>query len=166
MKSFSIRTFGIAFFITGLLFAVVEKSQVNLEMFGIKTFVQQSNSKEVERLEQELAVAKQKIQILEEQRIAQVKPSTTIEPVKPITESKKEQQEQQNGTYTLNIYRNMPVVTIAKKLEEAGIIKNSTELETYLAREEYNKKVQVGEFKLKKGMTIKQIADAITRNTK
>ena len=169
MRGLSIRTFGIAFFITGLLFAVVEKTQLNLDMFGIKTFVQQSNSKEIKRLEQELAVAKQKIQILEEQRVAQVKPTTTIEPVKPVTEPKTQQQKQQkqkqSEIYKLNIYPNMPVVTIAKKLKEAGIIQNTTELETYLAKDKYNKKVQAGEFELKKGMTIKDIADTITRNT-
>ena len=48
-------------------------------------------------------------------------------------------------------------------LENAGIIKHKQDLEDYLTAQNMTARIQTGTFEMNSSMTIKQIADSITR---
>ncbi|OZI13075.1 hypothetical protein CEW92_03270 [Bacillaceae bacterium SAS-127] len=64
--------------------------------------------------------------------------------------------------YTLQITPGMASSDIGETLEKAGIIKSATEFNSFLTKNDYAKKIQVGEYKLYSSMTMKQIAIVLT----
>lgn len=178
MKQSSIRAFGIALFLVGAFYAVTEQFDVNLEPLGIKTTIKASadEAKNITKLNNDLQTANKKIQSLEAQLSESANAPAINEPSETKTTDKQGDNKQtitesnknttKDKTYTLQIYRNITTATISQKLEEAGIIQNAIELELFLAKDEYARSIQIGEYQLNSKMTIKEIADTITKNDK
>lgn len=66
--------------------------------------------------------------------------------------------------YKLEIVAGMVSHDIASILEKEKIIEEANEFETYLEENGYSKRIQLGSFELKAGMTYKQIAKIITKS--
>lgn len=91
--------------------------------------------------------------------------SSTTENVKVDQESPKTSSTNEGRkTTTIQLYKNITPYIISEKLEDAGIIQNALELELFLAKDEYARSLQIGEYKLHSDMTLKEIADTITKS--
>ncbi|MGE7111286.1 hypothetical protein [Lysinibacillus sp. NPDC047702] len=159
MNKSAIRSFGIALFLVGALLALATRFDFNI---GLPTKTS-SNEKQVEELQKKLAQANQEITSLKEQ-IKQVPKENTEKP-NP-TESKdinKSVDGSNNAaTMTLQIYSGMAPYTVAKKLEDGGIIDNSVEMELLLANAKYSRSLQIGSYEVNSSMSLEEIAKLIT----
>ncbi|MFJ5768612.1 endolytic transglycosylase MltG [Psychrobacillus sp. NPDC093180] len=63
----------------------------------------------------------------------------------------------------LHIQSGMTSRDISTSLEEAGIIQNKQDFEDYLVAQDLSSKIQIGQYELTPTMTIKQIAEIITK---
>ncbi|GGA32115.1 endolytic transglycosylase MltG [Psychrobacillus lasiicapitis] len=63
----------------------------------------------------------------------------------------------------LHIQSGMTSRDISTSLEQAGIIQNKQDFEDYLIAQDLSSKIQIGQFELNSTMTIKQIAEIITK---
>lgn len=77
-----------------------------------------------------------------------------------VTETTEGGQEQ---VYTLLVRSGESSYTICKRLEDAGLINSAVEMDSYMRKKNYQRKVQIGEFQIEKGMTYEQIADKIAK---
>ncbi|MEH7346105.1 hypothetical protein V7122_19875 [Bacillus sp. JJ1532] len=66
--------------------------------------------------------------------------------------------------YTLEIIGGMVSHDIAAMLEKEKIIDDAAQFETYLEENGYSKRIQLGSFEVKAGMSYKQIAKIITKS--
>ncbi|WP_338750113.1 hypothetical protein [Bacillus sp. FJAT-52991] len=66
--------------------------------------------------------------------------------------------------YTLRITPGMDSSEIGETLEKAGMIKSAEEFNSFLTKNDYAEKIQVGEHKIYSSMTMKQIAVVLTTN--
>lgn len=157
MKKSSFRAFGTAFFLIGAIMVIGEKFQ--LPFLSTES---SSDQEEMTKLEQQLSAAKKQITILEE----------TIETESVSNELELESDNEQSNvhtkkdtdvsTKTLYIYDGLTLSDIAQKLKDLGIIKNSVEMELFLAQKDYAKSIQIGQFELNSNMTVEEIANIIT----
>ena len=162
MKRSSVRAFGIALFLTGGLYASIQQFNIDVGIFTTE------NNSEI-KLEKDLKLANEKIAELETQlkESSEFKQkSSTTENVKVDQESPKTSStnEGRKTTTTIQLYKNITPYIISEKLEDAGIIQNALELELFLAKDEYARSLQIGEYKLHSDMTLKEIADTITKS--
>lgn len=159
MNKSAIRAFGIALFLVGALLALAARFDFNI---GLPTKAS-SNGEQVEELQKKLAQSNQEIASLKEQ-IKQI-PEKNIEKPKP-SESKdinKSVDSSNNvATMTLQIYSGMAPYTVAKKLEDGGIIDNSVEMELLLANAKYARSLQIGSYEVNSSMSLEEIAKLIT----
>lgn len=163
MNKSSIRAFGIACFLIGASFLLFVKNDS-------KTVASKEYEQRINTLEQQLELANEQIQLLEEakQSIESTETKETIEE-ETIVQQENEtsvQNESSNETAkaTLHIYSGLTAYDIGKKLEDLGIVKNGLEMELYLAKPEFAKYIQIGQFELDSSMTIEEIANIITGN--
>lgn len=63
----------------------------------------------------------------------------------------------------LHIQSGMTSSDISTSLEQAGIIQNKQDFEDYLSAHDLTGKIQIGQYELNATMTIKQIAEIITK---
>lgn len=63
----------------------------------------------------------------------------------------------------INIQEGMNTSDVSKQLEQAGIIDSASKFNQYLIKNDYHKRVQIGTFEVKKGMSYYEIAEALTR---
>lgn len=54
--------------------------------------------------------------------------------------------------------------TVAKQLQDAGVITNAKDFDTYLMNNGYSKKIRPGTYKFETEVTFEQIAEMITKN--
>ncbi|HZG73232.1 MAG TPA: endolytic transglycosylase MltG [Chondromyces sp.] len=78
------------------------------------------------------------------------------------TKSEKESP-QNDASFMLTITAGMSATEIGQTLEEAAIINSASQFSEYLTTNGYSTKVQVGQYKLSSSMTLKEIADTITK---
>lgn len=64
---------------------------------------------------------------------------------------------------TLSIEVGMTSSEISEKLADAGIILNKVDMDNYLSDQGLAGRVQVGNYELNSSMSLKQIAETITR---
>ncbi|MBD8026067.1 endolytic transglycosylase MltG [Ureibacillus sp. Re31] len=157
MKRSSLRSFGIACFIIGMVMVIA--NQFNLPFLSSKDSSNEEQYKDqITQLEHQLEEAKEQITLLEQKE--QTAPQK-IETTDDKTKSEEEVPEEVISG-TLYIYSGLTVAEVAQKLKEMGIIHNSVELELFLAQPEYAKSIQKGQFELNSSMSIEEIANIIT----
>ncbi|WP_066293477.1 endolytic transglycosylase MltG [Bacillus sp. FJAT-29937] len=91
-----------------------------------------------------------------------VEPKTEETPQKPPALTPKT--EEIITAYTLEIISGMVSHDIASLLEKEKIIDDAEQFETYLEENGYSKRLQLGSYELKAGMSFKQIAKIITKS--
>lgn len=177
MKKF-LRGFGIAFFLIGALMVLGEK--IHLPYISQQT---STDKKDVAKLEEQLKTANKQITDLEKTIEEQKKTTenkaeskSAKEKSKSASEETKKTADQSNSTETktdatkkeapikatLYVYQGLNPSDIAEKLKDLKIIKNSVEMELFLAQKEYKHSIQIGQYELNSDMTIEEIANLIT----
>lgn len=158
----SLRSFGLAFFIIGAFLAVVSYFQVSIPFmsFAEENQSSQKYEKQITKLENELKEANKQIKQLEKQDFNKDR----VENENAETPNKTSKDDEVvHGT--LQIYSGITPYVIGQKLEDLRIVNNALEVELYLARPEYSRSIQIGEFDLHSGMSIEEIAKIITGKT-
>ncbi|MBM7607107.1 TolA-binding protein [Lysinibacillus composti] len=162
MKRSSLRAFGIACFIIGLLYALSEQ-------WNIPFISQEKNTNSI-KYEEQIAQLEQKL-IEANKQITQLKEQSTkkenLQTSAPFTEKDHEIEgstSTKNGVVygTLYIYSGLKPADVAQKLKDMGIVSNSVQMELFLAQPEYAKTIQKGQFELNSTMTVEEIAKIIT----
>lgn len=156
MKRTFFRAFGIACFLIGALLYVVDRYDLPITI----ATSDQTDQKEAEKLKNQLEDANKLIEELQsklEDKNENEKETTEVE---TSTEETKEDDEVVKGT--LYIYSGLSIQDVAKKLKEMGIVKNSVEMELFLAQPEYSRSLQIGQYELDSSMSIEEIANIIT----
>ncbi|GIP61634.1 hypothetical protein J32TS6_01890 [Virgibacillus pantothenticus] len=76
---------------------------------------------------------------------------------------KEKNKEDEKKTFTVNIKEGMPSSEISDQLEANDIIDDAAKFNAYLEDNDYSQKVQLGKFKVSSDMSLKEIAEAITK---
>ncbi|MCM3389945.1 hypothetical protein [Ureibacillus chungkukjangi] len=167
MKKSSLRSFGIACFVIGLLITFSEK--VNIPFISSsETKAEEQYKSKISQLEQQLQDANEQITGLEQteptnEAVAEDKPSEeqkTESEEKPVASDPEVKDE--TVTDTLYVYAGLTPAEVAQKLKDMNIIKNSVEMELFLAQPEYATTIQKGQFELNSSMSVEEIANIIT----
>ncbi|BDH62169.1 hypothetical protein MTP04_22990 [Lysinibacillus sp. PLM2] len=170
MKKSSVRAFGIACFVIGAGYGVYDKLNTDPHSTIDEQAIAEYEEK-ITQLEQQLDEAKNQInQIEQEEQQGQDQLEKVIETDSTENNSNEEVQLEANNMdtpndiihATLHIYSGLTPYDIGKKLEDLGIVENGLELELYLAKPEYAKSIQIGQYELNSSMTFKEIANLIT----
>ncbi|WP_102345584.1 endolytic transglycosylase MltG [Bacillus sp. Marseille-P3661] len=74
------------------------------------------------------------------------------------------EQENEKKLYTLEIKSGMNSIQISELLQNEGIVKSSKEFEQFLVKQNWNRSVQIGTYKLNSEMSYEQIGRIITKN--
>lgn len=168
MKKSSLRAFGIACFVIGLVITFSERFNLPIASSNETGHEEQYTSK-IAQLEQQLKDANE--QLAQKEQSEQTEQPTNeeaTEDAKPAEEKTTEVEKTAAGivTETLYIYGGLKPAEVAQKLKDLGIIKNSVEMELFLAQPEYATTLQKGQFKLNSSMSIEEIANIITGKSK
>lgn len=156
MKRSSLRGFGMACILIGSLYA-------GLEYFGLTDATSENVQKyeeKIAKLEAQLKDAKEQIKELEKQQTANETQESVAKNPSAEESSSNGQEEVTEGI--LYIYSGLTPYEIAKKLKDMGIIKNSTEMELFLAQPEYARSIQKGQYRVNSAMSVEEIANLIT----
>jgi hypothetical protein len=151
MKKSTLRAFGIGLFLAG----------VGLQLLNNigSTDSNSINSEEsFEQTQKELTDVKQ--------QLAQLQIDLENAQKEPLQEATKPAQEESShnlANTALEIKSGMTSSDIGAWLENAGIIKHKQDFEDYLTAHNMTASIQTGKFEVNPSMTIKQIADSITR---
>ncbi len=78
-------------------------------------------------------------------------------------EQKNNKQQTEVKPVKVNIKEGMTTSDVSKILEQSGIIDSASKFNQYLIKHDYHKRVQIGTFEVKKGMSYYEIAEALTR---
>lgn len=156
MNNSAIRAFGIALFLVGALIALATRFDFSI---GLPT--KASTNGEQVMLQKKLAQANQEIASLKEQ-IKQAPKENTEKPKPSESINKSVDSTNNTATMTLQIYSGMAPYTVAKKLEDGGIIDNSVEMELLLANAKYARSLQIGSYEVNSSMSLEEIARLIT----
>lgn len=99
---------------------------------------------------------------------------TTPEPVKqeeqgkvqkveePVTEEPKQEEIKPEETVTITVASGASSVSVAKQIEQAGLVDSAADFDSYLCRNGYDKKICVGNHVIPKNATEEEIAKALT----
>ena len=79
------------------------------------------------------------------------------------TGSKTENRTKSTETYTLEISKGATSESVSRLLKQGGLIDNSTDFDSYLCRNGYDKRIQDGVFTIPAGAGYEDIAKIITR---
>ncbi len=170
MNKSSVRAFGIACFVIGAGYGVYDKLNINPPNTNDEQAIAEYEEK-ITQLEQQLDEAKNQInQFEQEQQQEQAQPEEVIETDSTENDSSEEDELEANNLdipndiihATLHIYSGLTPYDIGKKLEDLGVVENGLELELFLAKPEYAKSIQIGQYELNSSMTFEEIANLIT----
>ncbi|HWK23983.1 MAG TPA: hypothetical protein VNS08_13205 [Ureibacillus sp.] len=170
MKKSSLRAFGIACFLIGLLLTFSEK--MNLSFIMSQDTVNEKQYKtQIAHLEQQLDEAKKQVASLEKtEEDVQLSTESTVDNTAsenvPSKSGEDDTTSEDTVSDTLYIYGGLTPAEVAQKLKDMNIIKNSIEMELFLAQPEYATSLQKGQYNLNSSMTIEEIANIITGKTK
>lgn len=158
MKKSSLRAFGIACFLIGAIYTSIDTFHLSIPFITTSNNIETDKQYEetISKLETKLAEAKKQITALKEENSVV---AIQQEESKTVT-SKATNPELISGT--LYIYSGLTPAEVATKLKEMGIVKNSVEIELFLAQPEYAKSIQKGQFEVNSSMTVEEIANIIT----
>ncbi len=158
MNNSAVRAFGIALFLVGALLALAARFDLNI---GLPTEAS-SNGENVKELQKKLEQANKEVAVLREQVKQAPKEHSQV------TEATNKKNDESGdipadaATMTLQIYNGMSPYTVAKKLEDGGIIENSVEMEILLANAKYARSLQIGSYEINSAMSLEEIAKLIT----
>lgn len=152
-----LRGMGIGLFLAGAALTVMDFMDLPLS-----EETNTANEEEIAALQQQLAEANKEIASLK----ASLTATTQKEEEKTAQQSSSAEQESTEEeaavTGTIYIYEGVSLYDIGKQAEDAGIIKNSRELELFLSKPEYSRSIQKGQFELNSHMTIEEMAKTLT----
>ena len=171
MKKSSLRAFGIACFVIGLLITFTDK--VNIPFISsTETKAEAQYKNTITHLEQQLQDANDQISTLQQTEQSEQRAEEIVSEDKPSEKENAEAEETEASvetevkeeivTDTLYIYAGLTSAEVAQKLKDMKIIKNSVEMELFLAQPEYATTIQKGQFELNSSMSIEEIANIIT----
>ncbi|MEL3961655.1 endolytic transglycosylase MltG [Lysinibacillus endophyticus] len=165
MKRSSVRAFGVACFLIGAILTIA--NQYNIPIITSKEENVQQYKEQIAELELQLKKANEKLEQTE-----QTKQNSEAVQSKETTQETQEVESSQENTIpdksdkivsgTLYIYSGLTSAEVAQKLKDLGVIKNSVEMELFLAQPEYAKSIQKGQFELDSSMSVEEIANIIT----
>lgn len=157
MNRSAIRSFGIGLFLAGATFQVQHMLK-DKEIASTSAISQQS----YDEAQQELTQVKQQLAALQlDLQNAQKKQAIT-----PVDQrEKKPEKSASDGTKSmvLIIQSGMNSNDVGSLLEQSGVIQNKLDLEDYLKAQDLSSRLQIGEYELHSAMTLKQIAETITK---
>lgn len=165
MKRSSLRGFGIACLLIGILYTGMNKFLPNTEAQSEETIA--DYEEKISELEEELKEAKEQILLLEKSNLVEEPEESETNPVTeepPVEATSEENDEVVEGV--LYIYSGLTPYEVSKKLEDMGIIQNAVEMELFLAQPQYSRSIQKGQFEVNSSMTVEEIANLITGKTK
>lgn len=162
MNKSAIRAFGIALFLVGASLALAARFDLNI---GLPTKAS-SHTENVEELQKKLEQANKEIALLKGQ-VKQAPKETTQKTDATETKAKDNHESVDApaadvATMTLQIYNGIAPYSVAKKLEDGGIIENSVEMELLLANPKYSRSLQIGSYEINSSMSLEEIAKLIT----
>lgn len=168
MKRSSLRGFGIACLLVGIIYTGVDKFFPNVHSASDETVAQYEEK--IAQLESELQDAKQQLSTIEQAPSHSDEIEENEDPMmNASTESIPDEATSHNEDViegTLYIYSGLTPYEVSKKLEDIGIIQNAVEMELFLAQPQYSRSIQKGQFEVNSSMTIEEIANLITGKTK
>ncbi|QUG42111.1 hypothetical protein KD050_02085 [Psychrobacillus sp. INOP01] len=153
----TIRNIGIGLFLAGAAFQI--------EGFVVKEDITSTSAitkDAYDQAQQELSDVKKQLAALQLDlnNAQQVKTSAPEETI--VTEPTSEHTPSE-ASMTLSIQIGMTSSEISAKLEDAGIILNKVDLDNYFSDQELAGRIQVGNYEVNSSMSLKQIAETITR---
>lgn len=153
----TIRNIGIGLFFAGAAFQIeelVEKESISSTATTTDEAYKQAQQELTEVKKQ---LAELQLDLNAAQQVQTVAPKETA-----VTETT-EKQAPTATSMTLSIEVGMTSSEISEKLADAGIILNKVDMDNYLSDQGLAGRVQVGNYELNSSMSIKQIAETITR---
>ncbi|WP_313893909.1 hypothetical protein [Psychrobacillus sp.] len=156
MNKSTLRSFGIGLFIAGAAFQL----QSNFFDKEIKNSTT-SDTAALKTSQEELTNVKQQLAQLQ----------LDLENAKKVPVLDKEEKPKDESTDVdtksiLIIEPGMNSIDIGSTLESLGVISNKQDFEDYLIAQDLAIRIQIGEYELDSSMTIKEIAEKITKNKK
>lgn len=67
-------------------------------------------------------------------------------------------------TVVLEVRRGDSSVSVARRAEEAGLVRSAADFDVFLCRNGYDKRISIGSYEILEGASEKEIADAITKS--
>lgn len=153
----TIRNIGIGLFLAGAAFQIEEIVETE-DITSTSTITDESYNQAQQEL---IDVKKQLAELQLDLNNAQQAQTNTSEETVP-TETTAEHS-QSEASMTLSIQLGMTSSEISAKLEDANIILNKVDLNNYLSDQGLAGRIQVGNYELNSSMSLKQIAETITR---
>lgn len=153
----TIRNIGIGLFLAGAAFQIeefVEKEDITSTSSVTNAAYDQAQQeltevkKQLAELQLDLNAAQQAQKNTPEESTVTETPAENTSPV---------------TSMTLSIQVGMTSSEISTKLEDAGIIQNKVDMDNYLSDQGLAGRIQVGDYELTPSMSLKQIAETITR---
>ena len=80
----------------------------------------------------------------------------------PVTEEPKQEEIKPEETVTITVASGASSVSVAKQIEQAGLVDSAADFDSYLCRNGYDKKICVGNHVIPKNATEEEIAKALT----
>lgn len=155
MKRSSIRSFGIGLFVAGAIVQVqsfTDKEEITSTHMIEKEAYEQSQA-ELKNVKQQLAQLQIDLENAQNQ-------STNQSSEKPVQEEAEQSGAKQSF---LLIQSGMTPKEIGEILQRTGIIQNKLDFEDYIVTQKLAGNIQIGEYELNSSMTIKEIAEKITK---
>ncbi|MEK3953945.1 MULTISPECIES: hypothetical protein [Psychrobacillus] len=153
----TIRNIGIGLFLAGAAFQIEELVEKDSISSTATTTDEAYKQAQQELTEVKKQLAELQLDLNAAQQVQTVAPKETAETETP------EEQAPTAASMTLSIEVGMTSSEISEKLADAGIILNKVDMDNYLSDQGLAGRVQVGNYELNSSMSLKQIAETITR---
>nr|WP_106779877.1 hypothetical protein [Lysinibacillus timonensis] len=162
MNRSTLRTLGIACIVIGSGYTLMDRMNLDEPLTSnAQEFIEYEEK--IAQLEQQLTEAQEQITILEKMKQDPAENTNEQKTTEEVTSSPKTEVTTNDVVEaTLHIYSGLTVYDISKKLEDLGIVENALEMELFLAKPEYARSIQIGQYELTSAMTIEEIANMIT----
>ena len=152
----TIRNIGIGLFLAGAAFQleeIVEKEEI--------TSTSTITEDDYEQAQQELTEVKK--QLTELQLDLNTAQQDQTNATDKVVETATTEQTPTVASMTLSVEVGMASSEISAQLAEAGIILNKVDMDNYLSDQGLAERIQIGNYELNSSMSLKQIAETITR---
>lgn len=152
----TIRNIGIGLFLAGAAFQIeeiVEKEEI--------TSTSTITEDDYEQAQQELTEVKK--QLAELQLDLNTAQQDQINATDKVVETATTELTPTVASMTLSVEVGMASSEISAQLAEAGIILNKVDMDNYLSDQGLAERIQIGNYELNSSMSLKQIAETITR---
>ncbi|MCK1999010.1 hypothetical protein SAMN04487786_1856 [Paenisporosarcina quisquiliarum] len=152
----TIRNIGIGLFLAGAAFQIeeiVEKEEI--------TSTSTITEDDYEQAQQELTEVKK--QLAELQLDLNTAQQDQTNATDKVVETATTEQTPTVASMTLSVEVGMASSEISAQLAEAGIILNKVDMDNYLSDQGLAERIQIGNYELNSSMSLKQIAETITR---